>query len=1650
MSVFEITIQRKDEDAWPVVVRHQPGAHELALWSRGRLDLDLEALAPLPPSDKAYGRLLGEALFRDDIRDAFVRAVADAKAANEPLRVLLNVEADDLRRLHWEQLHAPLDRGWDYLLLNQGTPFSLYLPSQIRLRFPPIGRRDLRALVLVAGPEELNGDYGLAPFDVPATVGSIQHALGEISSDVLARVEGAIGPPTLNDLCEHLTAGRYTLLHVVCHGRVIADSGETVLYFPGDENRRPVSATTLIEQLGRLDRLPHFTFLSTCESADPQAEAGLGGLGQRLVRELGMPAVLAMTDRISIKTAGALASAFYACLREHGEVDRALCEALVGLQGRYDVTVPALFSRLGGCALWSDTLDRPLTDAEIRYGLEQLPGLLEQRAPVLLPEFRDHSTRILASLGAEAAALSTETRRERDAALASVNQLCSEALDLSFNALALGQSLPAYDGRCPFRGLFPFRAEDREFFFGRQALVDKLTARLGEHGFLAVLGPSGSGKSSLVLAGLVPALQADEPQLRMAYLTPGSEPLSQLEAALAEAGTEDGRPDLVVVDQFEELFTLCRDQDERQAFVERLLSLSDRSRIVITMRADFWGECAAFPGLKNEMQAHQELVAPMDAAALRRATERQADHVGLRFEAGLGEEILNDVEGEPGVMPLLQHALLLLWQRRHGRWLHWKQYRATGGIRQAIAHTADEVYLGLTEHEQERMRDIFLRLTRLEDEPGGPEARDTRRRVSLAELVPAGREPTDTMTLVKRLADARLVVTSLNAASGQEEVEVAHEALICHWPRLRTWLDEDRTGLQLRQDLREAALDWQASNQDDAYLSHRGGRLEDAEALRRQPRFALNELEQTYVEACVDLRERERREKEEQQRRKLEAARELAAEQQARAEEQAANAARMRRRAVVIGVVGIVALVLAALSMLFWQQAKNSARQAGDNAATATANLAKAITNEAEADTQRSFALTSEAAANVSSTRAVASAATAQANAEIAHARELAALSTSQLDARLDRAFLLSIEAFRQESLPQTRQALLQSWNHNPQLSRYLHGHAHMVTSVAWSADGRLASGSWDGTIIVWDLERGRPAQTLEGHAGQVESVAWSADGRLASGSRDNSVIIWDLERGRPAQTLEGHADEVHGVSWSADGRLASSSWDGTVIVWDLERGRPAQTLEEYQRWFTSVAWSADGLLASGSWDGAVVVWDLAKAGLELDYPAQILEGHAGEVWSVAWSTDGQLASGSWDGTVIIWDLERGRPTQTLEGFQRWITNVAWSAEGRLASGSWDRTVIVWDLERGRPAQTLEGHAGSVWSVAWSAEGRLASGSSDRTVILWELEQSRLAQTLEGHTDSVWSVAWSAEGRLASGALDNTVIIWDLENARPAQILEGQAGEVWSVAWSTDGQLASGTGDGTVIIWDPERGWPAQTLRGHAGGVWSVAWSADGQLASASWDGTIIVWNLERGRPAQTLEGHAGEVWSVAWSADGQLASGSRDGTVIVWDLERGRPAQTLEGHADSIWSVAWSADGRLASGSTDSTIIVWDLARGRPAQTLEGHAGEVYSVAWSADGQLASGSPDRCVIIWDLERGRPAQTLKGYRDYVNSVAWSADGRLASSTEDDTVQVWMMDPEEWIRQACDRAGRNLTKTEWWLYFPGDDYRKTCDQWPAGE
>ena len=818
MHTLQITVQRKVGEVWPVVAEQTAPGQFLPMRNEGLLRLDVDALR-VQPTPLAYGTALGEAIFSGPLHSAFLQALA---ASGNALRVLLCVEADDLKSLHWQMLCGPLDGRWSFLALNQRTLLSLYLPAVTDRRFPSIGRRDLRALVLVASPPDLE-TYGLRPFDVAETVTTLRAALGAIPCDFLADTAGAIGPPTLDAFCARIVAERYTLVHVVCHGAYNRRDGETSLFLAGPGGRLDrVEGTRLLQRLGQLDAaagLPHLVFLAACETASPGAEDALGGLAQRLVRELGMPAVIAMSDLVSLATAQALATGFYTRLTQHGEVDRALTEASAALAERGDVVVPALYSRLGERALFSQTPDRLLTPVETAAGLDQLRDLLAERAPVLVPRFNELAATLRAVPGADPAQLSPAVQAERGRALADLDALCLEVLDMDFRALAQGQPPPPYDARCPFRGLASFRPEDRGFFFGRETLTARLASRLRNERFLALVGGSGCGKSSLALAGVGPALQSQLPGARLLSMTPGREPGRTLDALLGNPAAGGA---ILVVDQAEEAFTMVQDEAERRAFFERLASLARQDSapfyLLVTLRAEFLGDAAPYTELRQLVQAHQELIAPMDAGELRSAMEQQARAVGLRFEADLANTLLDDVAGEPGAMPLLQHALLELWQRRHGRWLRAEEYRAIGGVRQAIGHTADALYTQLGQADQARARRLFLRQVRVDE---GPDRRDTRRRVALDDVARGEADRAATVALVKRLADARLVVTSVNPLDGRAEVELAHETLITAWGRLQGWIAEDRAGLVVRQRLAEDVRTWERSGRQGDYLYRR-------------------------------------------------------------------------------------------------------------------------------------------------------------------------------------------------------------------------------------------------------------------------------------------------------------------------------------------------------------------------------------------------------------------------------------------------------------------------------------------------------------------------------------------------------------------------------------------------------------------------------------------------------------------------------------------------------------------------------------------------------------------------------------------------------------------------------------------------------------
>ena len=555
-------------------------------------------------------------------------------------------------------------------------------------------------------------------------------------------------------------------------------------------------------------------------------------------------------------------------------------------------------------------------------------------------------------------------------------------------------------------------------------------------------------------------------------------------------------------------------------------------------------------------------------------------------------------------------------------------------------------------------------------------------------------------------------------------------------------------------------------------------------------------------------------------------------------------------------------------------------------------------------------------------------------------------------------------------------------------------GHGNAVNCVAFSPDGgKLASGSWDSTVKLWDVASGECLKTFDQHSSEVNSVVFSRDGgRLASGSWDRTVKVWDVASGECLKTFGQHQGRVSSVAFSPDGgRLASGSWDKTVKLWDVAGGECLKTFDQHSSRVTSVTFSPDGgRLASSSGDKTVKLWDVASGAC-----LKTFDQHQDKVTSVMFSPDGgTLASSSDDKTVKLWDVASGACLKTFDQHQDKVTSVTFSPDGgKLASGSWDNTVKLWDMAGGACLKTFDQHTSLVMSVTFSPDGgTLASGSWDATVKVWDVASGACLKTFGQHRGSVSSVTFSPDGgKLASGS-EASVKVWDVASGACLQTFH-QHGRVTSVAFSPDGgQLASGSYDKTVKLWDVASGACLNTFDQHTNFVMSVTFSPDGgKLASGSWDKTVKVWDVASGVCLQTFDQHQDNVTSVAFSPDGgKLASGSSDKTVKLWDVASGACLKTFGQHRGSVSSVTFSPDGgRLASSAWDTIVKVWDVASGACLKTFDHSV--VSSVTFSPDGgKLASSSYDKTVKLWDVASGECLQT---YYHLPNGNATTLDGQ---------------------------------------------------------
>ncbi|MCM6775369.1 hypothetical protein NDR87_16175 [Nocardia sp. CDC159] len=1087
----------------------------------------------------------------------------------------------------------------------------------------------------------------------------------------------------------------------------------------------------------------------------------------------------------------------------------------------------------------------------------------------------------------------------------------------------------------PYLGLARFEPQDRDRFFGRDHLADKVTELVRAHRFVALVGASGAGKTSLLRAGLIPRLRDTAPGVRPAaairVLTPGDRPASTYAEALRSEGERDT---LVVVDQFEEIFTLCTDAEERAAFVDQLLAARDPGsglRVVVALRADFYGRCAEHRGLAEAVSASQLLVGPMSAEELRQVIVKPAAAAGLIVERALTERLIAEVADQPGGLPLLSHVLLETWRRRTGRALTVAGYEAAGGVHGALAKTAEEAYSRLSAEQAVVARRILLRLI-----APGEQAQDTRRPADHTEFDSATGQDTD--HVLDTLARARLITVDGST------VDLGHEALITAWPRLNGWIEQDRERLRFHRRLTETTRAWEELGRDPSVL-YRGTRLALA---REQPLADLTISEREFVQASVDAEDAER----------------LAT---------ARNHRRLRHLTVALALLLVGTLVV---GLVVFRQ-REQARAAGQIAASR--QLAAQSLSMFDAKPTTGLLLSVEAfrtAPTPEARGAVLSSA-----AHRAYQGELVGHSdaVSEVTFSPDGNTIASI----------SRDQTVVLWDVQRRVRRATLGHPAWLRTVSFSPDGHtLATGGDDQLVVLWNVDTGLPVAHLPGHTGRVKTLAFSADGQvLASAGADRTVIVWDLKNKVPLVRLDGHAGAVQTVAFSPDARIvATGSADQTIGLWDRESGARLATLAGHTQSVDSVAFSPDGAtLASASPDQTVRLWDVGRRAA-----VTTLRGHTAEARTVAFSPDGRtLASGGHDLTVILWDVEHRRLRARLTGHSNYIYSLEFHPRlPLLASAEENGRILLWDPTR----VPLSGHDESVTALAFGPDGALlASTSTDRRVLLWDWRRQRALAAIEGQRAPVNAAAFSPDGRTlvlgggspahATGVDDNFLSIWDVgDPAAPVKVADliGHRDQVRGVAFSPDGQTLASVGSDGMMLWDVRSAARLATLC-HGDYLRDVRFSPDGRTLAAltAYNHTALLFDVATRTRTATLT-HSGLPRELAFSPDGRvLATVGTDRSIILWDPRSAAQLATLP-QAQTLLSVAFSPDGsRLAAGGVEGTIQLWEVASRTHLATLAGHSGPITSVRFGPDGKtLASAGTDKTIIRWDTDPGEAITSI--------------------------------------------------------------------------
>ena len=1227
-------------------------------------------------------------------------------------------------------------------------------------------------------------------------------------------------------------------------------------------------------------------------------------------------------------------------------------------------------------------------------------------------------------------------------------------------------------GECPYVGLKTFEPADAQLFFGRTAKIEELIDRLRnnfgspkEERFLALIGASGSGKSSLALAGLSPSIQRGElpasANWPLIICRPGTQPWESLEIALstnqqtalrlAALGALIRRPEdeqrrlhltarlalddrpvnhrlFILIDQFEEIFTLCKDEGARRQLIDNVLYATNvaggRTIVVLTMRADFYGQCASYSGLRAAIADHQSFIGPLSEEELREAIESPAHLAGGELEPGLMELLLADMKGQVGALPFLEHALFKLWEMRDGRRLKAKAYTDMGRLAGALDAHAEEFFTKtLSVEEQSLCRQLLVDLVH-----PGEGAADTKKRVSLEDVAPtdAARavlakladarlvttDRDDARAVLRKPADARLVTTGRDDLSEAAQAELAHEALIGGWRRLGAWVNENRDQSRLKERLLDAAREWQRKSKNEDFL-YRGVQLAAAEETVGSSVESLPGLGREFLAASLELKKRLDLREEERKQRELDAA--LAAERRNREVASQANVslARYSHEG------GKNAQALAHLALALRLNQKNSA----------AANLMSAMLSQISWPVLLVGPMCHD--------RAVISA-------RFSPDGRRVVTASGDNTARLWHAFSgkpigepmqHGAQVYFAEFSPDGHQVVTASGDKTARLWEARNGepkgnpmvHGARVTFAQFSSDGsRVVTCSEDRTARLWDAASGAPIGEPMGHGDRVRSAQFSPDGqKVVTASGDKTMRLWNAVSGKSIGEPMWHGATVRSAQFSPDGqRIATASEDTTARLWDALSGELIGEPMRHGATVRSAQFSPDGQrIATASEDTTARLWD-AQSGKPLGEPMR----HGDLVYSVEFSPDGQrVATSSDDGTARLWDAQSGKSIADPMQHSTRVTAAVFSPDGqRLATVSGDHTACLWDARRNHQIGVPMQHGGGVTCAQFSPDGqRVVTASADKTARLWEaLSGKQIGEPLQ-HEATVTSAEFSPvcldpDGYRVVTASLASARLWDTANGKPIGRPMRHDAKVRTVQFSPDGQrVVTASGDDTARLWDAQSGESLGEPMRHGNTVNSAQFSPNGrQVVTASQDNTARLWASANGDPTGQPMRHGASVTSAQFSPDDRwVVTTSEDNTTRLWNAVTGDPIGEPMRVGDTVAFARFSPispdmDGqRIATVSVD-TVRLWDPLSGKPIGKPIGkpmrHGARVLSVQFSPDGHLVvTASGDNKARCWDALSGKPIGDPMAHADTVTSAQFSPDGqRIVTASEDKTAQLW--------------------------------------------